>query len=401
MNRLKRLANLPAVQVVAALFLQALTGMFFALLTARWLGPSDRGTIVLAATSGTLLMLAGGLGTPTGARIKVGNQNSSWPVADLIASIRPLVALHFATSAIAGLFIFNNTPERALVLVAFVPYAVLMFTAYVLRELLHGLGRHQLAVAGDLATVALQVVAATVLRSFGALNLGSILVVLVASYGLQCALLWFPLKQRHSHGQRRTRTLVKFSVPALALAVGQSFALRGDRLLLGLLTSNAVVGVYGSAATLSESLTLISAGVGQVLFRQSSQRPGLDSGNSRRATMAITTVAAAALALCASLMVDLLLGGAYADGIPWLQVLALSTIPLASYQMDIAILSGGSMLRQAGLSTIAGALVLLLGCTFLAPSFGGAGAAWSSVAAYSVMALTARCFVLRARARGQ
>lgn len=338
-------------------------------------------------------MLVGGLGTPTGGRIKVGQDSDNYTVRDVLLSTRPLVLVHVVTATVVGGAVFGAIGEvrHGTVLAGFVPYAVLALQAYVMRETLHGLGAHSLAVTSELFGLLLQIVAAVVLKVSGGLSLASVYCTMIAALMLQCAMLWKRLRRYvQFSGERRTASLVRFSLPAMVTALGQSFAQRGDRLILGFLTSSAVVGIYGSAASISETLTLISAGVGQVFFRRATMTSG-DIPRSRRwAVIGLTALGAVAMVLAAEPLIYISLGPAYLSGIGLVRVLCVAAVPLASYQLDVAILNGLARLRSASICTLAGAGTLAVGCAAAVPQHGAIAAAWSSVAAYSVMAAIAR-----------
>ena len=55
--------------VVVAIGVQSAAATLFAILTARWLGPSDRGVVVVLMTTSTFLMLVGSFGISTGSRV--------------------------------------------------------------------------------------------------------------------------------------------------------------------------------------------------------------------------------------------------------------------------------------------------------------------------------------------
>lgn len=392
---IKRLLARPELGVVLGLAGQAGSAMALALLSARWLGPADRGLVVIATVMGSLLMLVGSLGTPTGARVLVALDegcDERMSVADVLASTRILLWIHLFTAASVGGLVFwlVSGHVRWSVLLLFVGYAVLMLAAYARRELLHGVGKHRVAVNGEILTVITQLLLTATAHLMDALTVETALMAL--SVGVVAQLLY----QRTLLGDRRRGSttsrarLLRYSFPALATTVGQAFALRGDRLILGVIATSAAAGVYGSAASLSEALTLLAAGVGQVLFRRSS------GGTSRArvrhslvAVTALTALGAALLAAVAPWIIEIALGDAYLAAVAPLRVLCVATVPLAAYQVSVAALNGSGRLTAAGRVTLSGAVVLTLGCVVLVPMWGMAGAAWASVLAYAFMAVGA------------
>ncbi|MCT1603729.1 lipopolysaccharide biosynthesis protein [Dermacoccus nishinomiyaensis] len=389
---IKRLLARPEVGVVVGLAGQAGSAMALAILSARWLGPADRGLVVVSTVLGSLLMLVGSLGTPTGARVLVAldeARHERMSVADVLASTRILLSAHLFTTTAVGALVFwlVSGQLRWGVLLLFVGYAVLMLAAYIRRELLHGLGKHRAAVNGEILTVVVQLGLTTAAHVAEVLTVETALLSLGLGVGAQL-LMQRVLLGEHREGASNARLrLLRYSFPALGTTVGQAFALRGDRLVLGVIASSAAAGVYGSAASLSEALTLVAAGVGQVLFRRSS------GGTSRArilkplvAITALTGIGAAALAWLAPWLIEIALGDAYMSAVVPLRVLCVATVPLATYQVAVAALNGSGRLSAAGRVTLTGAVVLTVGCFVLIPAWGMVGAAGASVVAYTFMA---------------
>lgn len=347
----------------------------------------------MSSVLGTLLMLIGGLGTPTGGRVLVAREDDTrMRLADVIASTRPLLLVHVVTAAVAGAAVFGVIQGHVdwIVLLLFDAYAVLMLAAYTRRELIHGLGLHRQAVNGEILTALVQLGLTIAVYLLGVLNLWTALAMLVVGVQVQVLRQVWILREYRGGTHDRFRRLVRFSLPAAATAVGQSFALRGDRLILGVMATSAAAGIYGSAASLSESLTLIAAGVGEVLFRRSSQ--GASRSDVARTVVVIagiTAVGAGVLALVAPWIIDLALGSAYGSALGPLRILCLATVPLGIYQVAVAGLNGSGRLGAASRVTMTGAACLALACFLLIPRWGSSGAAWSSVLAYAVMAVGA------------
>lgn len=387
---IRRLLGRPEVAVILSLAAQAGSAMVLALVSARWLGPSDRGIVVISTVLGSLLMLVGSLGTPTGGRVLVAREDGErMSVGDVIASTRVLLVAHVATAAVVGALVFFLVEGRLSggVLALFVVYAVLMLAAYIRRELLHGLGLHRQAVNGEVVTALCQLALTVAAYAAGILNVWTSMVALIVGVAVQVGRQHALMREHRGGSGAQRRRLIAFSAPALGTTVGQAFTLRGDRLILGAMIGSAAAGIYGSAASLSEALTLVGAGVGQVLFRRST------SGASRQSILkpmmgiaALTALGAMVLIVAAPWVVGVALGDAYASAVTPLRLLCLATVPLAAYQVAVAGLNGSGRLGAASRVTLSGAVVLILACVVLVPLAGTNGAAWASCGAYCVMA---------------
>lgn len=382
--------------VVLSVVIQAVTASLFALLTARWLGPSSRGVIVVFMTTTSFLMLVGSLGVSTGGRFLL----SAVPPLALdryLQFTKRLTGAHVVTSIAIGvpiLALAKGLPDQLVGLI-FVPVAVAQLLAYFQREALHGLGQHRAAVFGDVLSSLLQISLAVSLHLAGKLDVVAVCLCVLGGSAAQNIY----LAHRLSSVERTTAVgpgrsfseVLRFSLPALVTTLGQAIAIRGDRLILGFLTSSTAVGLYGVAATFTEVLWIIPLGVAQVAFRRASVTRSADASRlSRNLALAVTAVACGFLAVMVRWIIPLLLGEAYRDAIGLSYILIVAALPMASYQLDIAVLNGLGRLNAGGRVTVSGSAVLLVGCFALVPHFGAQGAALASLVAYSLMAVLAR-----------
>jgi hypothetical protein len=160
------------VRVVFAMSVQGATACIFALLTARWLGPTDRGVLVVVVTTASFLMLVGSLGIGTGGRVLL-NVAPPLTFTRFLEIAHRLSPVHVLTAAAVGLPVLALThglPDWWIGLV-FIPYAVGQLLAYLQREAMHGIGRHATAVFGDVLTATVQTVLVLALWLLGRLDL--------------------------------------------------------------------------------------------------------------------------------------------------------------------------------------------------------------------------------------
>jgi O-antigen/teichoic acid export membrane protein len=399
---IRKAAGTTETRVVIAVGVQAAAAVLFALLTARWLGPESRGAVVVFMTTSSFLMLVGSLGISTGSRVLL---NGSPPLGlnRYLRQARGMSVFHLVTASTVGLFALWKTGGMPTpwVGVIFVPFAAVQLFCYFQREALHGVGRHRSAMYGEVLTFSFAATAVIVLELTGQLNLVAVCLVMLAGALIQTV---FLATRLHGEGARQSppfasfslRQLMRFSLPAMVTTLGQSFVIRGDRLILGLIAGAAPVGIYGASATFTEVLWLIPGAVGQVAFRRASVTGTRRAGaTGRKITLIITAVAGLVLLALTRPIVTLLLGPAYAEAVPLAYILIPATLPMASYQLDVAVLNGLGRLSYAGYTTTVGSAILLVGCFATIPSLGAFGAAWSSLVAYTAMAVLARWYLHR------
>lgn len=392
-RRTLALASSRSARVVSLVIVQAALGSVFAVLSARWLGPSDRGVVVLVAALGSLLMLVGSLGVATGGRMLLSTNDPRYALGTHRAVTWRLCTLHIMTVSLIGwpLLVVSDGWRGWSTGTAFLLYAVLMLVVYLLREGLHGVGHHSLAISADLLLVSVQVLGALVLQLAHRVSLAGFLWLMAAAAALEVLFLLVSYRATAFGSITRspitTRQLVRLSAPALAGVLGLAFALRGDRVLLGVFGDPRSVGLYGTAATFSEMLLLVPLGLSQVVFRHSGQGNHQLISRIRRFNWVLAIVMAAAFALLAKPAVLFLLGPAYADAIPLIYLLIVGGIPLAGYYLESAVLNGAGDFHGPAKAAGLGSLLLAVGCVALIPEFGAQGAAASSIAAYGCMAL--------------
>ena len=397
------------VSVVVAMGFMAASASIFAVLTSRWLGPSDRGVVVVTATTASLLMLVGSMGVGTGGRVLLA-RTPALPLNRYLSVVARLAGAHVVTAVTLGLGVLWGTKSLGdpVIGILFLPYAVLMLATYLLRECLHGLGRHTTAVRGDIATTSVQTIVVLCAAPFGLVSLRLVLGAMLAGQAVQVLLhLRTTRKERvaqdaldqRSFEDQPEMSVIRFSLSAVPMLFGQAFVIRGDRLVLGAMSSPAAVGIYGAAATFTELLWLIGTGVGQVAFKRSTQtNSGSASERQRGYALALTALGCVVMSLLAPTLVPALLGEAFRESVPLVWVLSAAALPMASYQIDVAVLNGLGHLRRAGFITGVGSGALGVLCLALIPHIGAMGAAIASLVAYSAMAILARLHVRRTSA---
>lgn len=389
-------------------FTQVGVQMFVALLSARWLGPQDRGDLVLATTVATLLLLVGSLGAGNASRVVLAEPGRWWTWTRYVQLSAVLVLPHVLLSATVGLFVLSRLiPLDTAVAVAFVVYSGPALAAHLLREGLHGLGRHRTSLGiavgnacGQLALIAgahaLGVLSATVaLYSFALCNALSIVVQVVIGRAADGS-----DRQRSpvAAGEwwQRGRGFVGFSLFALVAALGQAFVVNGDRLVLGASASSAQVGIYSAASSLASVTYVAPVALTALLTRRVAASGSLDAWRRMvRPVLALTTVIAVGVAVLGWFAVPVLLGEEFTSARTVLPILCAAGIPYASYHLDSAACAGLRDLRTGAWGALLGCGVLVVATAVGFQVRGTAGIAYGVLLAYGVMAV-----LVRVRMRG-
>jgi len=237
---------------------------------------------------------------------------------------------------------------------------------------------------------------AITLHVLGLLNVERLISMGLAGAGAQVALgLW----AGHHGSMGRPRhlgtfalgSLLRFSMPAIGITLGQWVAWRSDRLILGVVSGPTQVGIYGTVSTLADIPWLIPTAVSAVLMnRVAATRDYGLVRRYRRLTLLGTAAASLAVTPVAAWILIHYLGGEFTQGIPALLILAPAALLLASSQIDLAGCVAMSDLKAGSRVCLLGAAALIVTAVPLGRYYGATGCAIASACAYGVMSVAAR-----------
>ncbi|RBY84642.1 polysaccharide biosynthesis protein [Blastococcus sp. TF02A-30] len=407
MRPLLRGLQLPAWSAV-----QMAVQMGVALLSARWLGPGDRGDLVLATTVATLMLLVSSLGAGQASHVVLAEPGRWWTWSRYLRLAALLTVPHVLLSATVALAVLLrlSTGDTALA-VPFVVYSATALSAHLLREGLHGLGRHRTTMAIDVSAAALQLLAIAGLHATGQLTPGSALYAGAACYAgaITAQVLVGYAADPLARGRAplaagewwsEARGYLRLSRVALVAAAGQSFVVIGDRLVLGAAGSPAEVGIYAAASSLAQISWVAPVALAPMLTRRVAEAGTLDPWRHLYLrVMALTAVLAVAVAGAGWVAIPFLLGDTFTPARDVLPVLCAAALPYASYHVDSAACAGLRDLRAGAVGALAGCLVLVATATGGYQLLGTAGIAWGVLVTYVVMAAIVRWRTLRLRDR--
>jgi O-antigen/teichoic acid export membrane protein len=386
--------------------------MGVALLSARWLGPGDRGDLVLATTVATLMLLASSLGAGLTSRVVLAEPGRWWTWSRYMGLSALLTVPHIALSATVGLaVVLQLSTGDTGIAVPFVVYSATALSAHLLREGLHGLGRHRTTMAVDAAGAGTQLVLIAALYTVGMLTPATALYAGAVCYLAVITVQILVGRAADAEGRERprvsvaewwgqTRAFLGISRFALVAALGQSFVVSGDRLVLGAAGSSAQVGIYAAASSLGQLAWVAPVALAPMLTRRVASAGTLAPWREMSTrVLALTGVLAVAVACLGWFAIPILLGDAFAPARNVLPILCAAALPYAVYQIDVAACAGLRDLRTGALGALVGCLALVVTTTVGYHVLDTAGVAWGVVLTYMVMATVTRWRVARHRGR--
>lgn len=381
-------------------------------LSARALSVSDKGILAMALTIGGLLFVGTSLATNVALRVEYPKAVSTVTMRSFFLVSAKLIGIHgiatFAMIEGAHRWIPGFDVRPLAVFLVFL-LSVLFFASSQAIEALHALGHNAAATASD--AVGAAATAVMLLLLFVTPSEHRTLVVIIGcytgGYGVRLALAWrrvVVLDHRRGSqsdidgGQAR---LVTVGLKFLGYHVGQGFAFRADRYLLGIVSSPGALGIYSVAATPAELMRLPVTALSQVMMQRTAAL-----GVSPRAlvrscaiTALVTVPIACVLLAFADPLISFLFGPRYAPAAPVLRVMVLSELIVAFYIVLVRISAGAGLAKSTTLASGLGALSGLFALFLLAPQHGALGAAWASVIGYLVMAFGCLPALVRHAAR--
>lgn len=399
---------LRGLQLPAWSALQMAVQMGVALLSARWLGPGDRGDLVLATTVATLMLLVSSLGAGQASHVVLAEPGRWWTWSRYLRLAGLLTVPHVVLSGTVALAVLLrlSTGDTAIA-IPFLVYSATALAAHLLREGLHGLGRHRTTMAIDVSAAAVQLLAIAGLHAAGQLTPGTALYAGAACYAGAITAQVLVGRVADTLGRQlppvptaewwaEARAYLRLSRVALVAAAGQSFVVIGDRLVLGAAGSPAEVGIYAAASSLAQISWVAPVALAPMLTRRVAEAGTLDPWRHLYPrVLALTAVLAVAVACAGWVAIPFLLGDTFIPARDVLPVLCAAALPYASYHVDSAACAGLRDLRAGAVGALVGCLALVASATAGYQLLGTAGIAWGVLATYVVMAVVVRHRTLR------
>ena len=396
-----------ALRVVGGQFVMTAIGMVTGVITARWLGPHDRGLFQLLTLLPVTLSNFVKLGIPQASVYYMRRKNAS---ASAVASNSVWLAFVMGTLLAVVCWlgrdwlltnILKDSPkELVLPTLALIPFALLQF--YMLgiaqaQERFHEYNIRQ--IVPNLLSLAGMFVGLVVLHQ------GLVAAVLTQAAIVVFMSVWLTLRiHREAPLEARVdgellRGMLGFGGKSYVQTLAATLHLRLDQYLIAYLLSPGEVAYYAIGVNLAGLLLKISDATGTVLFpRLAAADPreaDLTTMRVCRSTMLLTSVGAAGLAIVGPFAIPLLYGEAFRHAVGPLLIMLPGVLLMVIYQILTRRFT--SHARQ-GINIVAAltALVLNVGLNFaLIPTLGIEGAALAHAVSYG----TAACILLVAFVR--
>lgn len=370
-----------------------------ALVSARELGPTGRGVLVLIIAVGSMTGIFAGMGTHVSARIRLVSPTDPIPVSDFLGLSFALAGVEFILCAVVAALVLplTHVASSPAVVLLTAGYGCLLLLATLLGQGLYGIGHAPRAAASESIGTLLQLGGLVTLGFLGDRHVLHYVVVMAGGEGLQSVVI-LAIFARVTPGVRlaassdRWRELLTLGMPALFIGISQGLSLRLDRFLTGFFLRPRDVGVYSVAATITEGLWLAPIALAQVLFHQTAAQT-IDSGavrRLRRYSLILTICLGTVVFFAAPPAIRLALGTSYSDAVAPLRVLLLGAVGMASYYVDSMVLMGAGHIRAAATAAAAGMALIAAADWVLIPRYGILGAAYASVFGYLTMGAISR-----------
>lgn len=372
--------------------------------TARQLQPAGRGVFVLLVSIASFALVISSLGVNVSARVQLVAPEDPVSSGDYIGLSSSLGVIQVLLCMVAGLTLLPaakvHLPAPFLLLFGLLGGALLV--QYLLNDALNSFGFTTLATAVDAGGSGAQLLLVLALAFAGSHTISLFVAALLAGNAIQVVLALVALRHveiaiRPRFDPISWRRLVRTGFPGILSTLGQLLTFRVDRYLIGLFLNPTAVGLYSVAATAPELLRLPALALGQpILYRLAAGSATVHEFQRVRNLCVAGTMASAALMFAAApLAVRTVFGADYAASVMPLRVLLLGEAGIALFYIDGASLAGMNHLKKAALAAMTGLVAVSLLDVALIPHFGLAGAAWASVAAYSMMGGVATVLVRR------
>ncbi|MEC9000593.1 MAG: oligosaccharide flippase family protein [Actinomycetota bacterium] len=377
--------------VATARLVSAGCSLLVAVVSARHLGPSGRGEIVLVLTVAMLGSEFVGLGANVSGRIQI-LRRSGVAVEDYLGLTAVLAVVQAvlvgATLAIVGSLAVDLTLTTYL---AGTGLGVAMFLAHMLVDASFALRRTLETGLRDLLIGVLPVVPVVALAATGRLSVDLVVGLTALGYavgGVYLAMVVGRRTGRVRFSPPTWRIIVRNGLPVLGNSFGQTLAFRADRLVIGLVTTSATLGVFSVAATTAELPRLLLLPATQILVNRiaGGEIPVSSLGRLLVRLGVGYGLVMLAIGFVGGAVVLPVVGDGFTGVGEALPVLALGEALIGVHFLSIAVLTGLARFRRLPLPALLGSAILLVGDLLIVPEHGSIGASWMRVVGFGVMA---------------
>lgn len=396
-SALRSSSGLESSRTIRNSMLGVLFGLGCGVISARMLGPHDRGALALLITTVGLCGLVSGLGSSVALRVHLmrDSQIQVRSYARLSMALSILQAVVVAgTVLILGDLVGLDRNDLRPMMIGGIVLGVCCFAAQQVLDTFNAIGLPSRAALlnsmGSLATLLVLLISwpshGGLFAALAAYSVGYAMVVVVGllQYPRQATKAPVPDPEVRDH-----LVFLRRGIPLLGLNLGQSLAFKLDHYFVGAFVGVAATGVYSVAAAHVAPSQVASNSIGQVAFRDAAQDNLPDQKLFWMVAAAMSAAAACAVALwvAAPWFIPTVFGEAFRGSVPLIQILMIGQIALAPYLVLSRAFTGrGATLISSG-SGILLFVLLFASLAALTPRYGAIGAAWASVIAPALSSL--------------
>jgi O-antigen/teichoic acid export membrane protein len=387
------------VAVAVARLLSSGSALVVAAISARQLGPGGRGEIVFVVTVAMLCSEIVSLGANVSGRIHI-LRRSDVLIEDYLGLATVLVGVQ---ALLVTLILVTVGPARfgldPTICLLGVVLGVAMFFAHMMVDAAFAVRRTLETGIRDMIIGVLPMFLVVLVAVRGQLSVSLVIGLTALGYVAGGAYLWWVVRRRTDRARfvpSRWLLILRSGIPVLAGSLGQTVAFRADRLMVGLMSTTAALGVYSMAATTAELPRILLIPVTQILANRIAIGDITIHALSsilRRLVLAYG-VLMVGVAVVGAAVITPIVGPGFEAVRDSIAVLALSEGLLGLFFVSSSVLTGLGRFRRLPAPSLCGAAVIVVADMVVVPRFGGSGAAWVRVAGFGSMALVAGVLAL-------
>ena len=385
--------------IAAARLVSSACALLVAIASARQLGPVGRGEIVFVVTVAILCSEFVSLGANVSGRIHI-LRRSDVLIEDYLGLATVLVGVQ---ALLVTLILVTVGPARfgldPTICLLGVVLGVAMFFAHMMVDAAFAVRRTLETGIRDMIIGVLPMFLVVLVAVRGQLSVSLVIGLTALGYVAGGAYLWWVVRRRTDRARfvpSRWLLILRSGIPVLAGSLGQTVAFRADRLMVGLMSTTAALGVYSMAATTAELPRILLIPVRQILANRIAIGDITIHALSsilRRLVLAYG-VLMVGVAVVGAAVITPIVGPGFEAVRDSIAVLALSEGLLGLFFVSASVLTGLGRFRRLPAPSLCGAAVIVVADIIVVPRFGGSGAAWVRVAGFGSMALVAGSLAL-------
>jgi O-antigen/teichoic acid export membrane protein len=389
-----------SLQVLSGQFVMMAIGIVNGVITARWLGPADRGRFALLVLLPTMLSNFVKLGIPQasvyymrrrGASASDVASNSVW-FAFVTGTLAAIVCYLFKDFLIAK-FLKDTPPELILPSLALIPFVTLQFYFLGVAQAQERFRDYNVWQIGPNVLSLFGLSVTLILLHMGLV--GAVLVQVVIQVIMTIWMAWLVNRAAPLHlrwNGELARGMLSFGSKSYVQTLAATLHLRIDQYICAYFLPAAQVGLYSIAVNFGSFLLKIPEATGTVMFPRLAGSADRDAHAATtrvcRYTLFILGVGIAAFAIIGPIAIPFLYGNRYDGAIKPLLILLPGLLMMALYQL---LTRNFTSRGKQEINIIAACVALTLNVTlniFLIPRFGISGAALANGLSYGTAALT-------------